>query len=589
MLIRLHIQNLAIAENICISLAQGLNIITGETGAGKSLLVDGLALLRGGKADTGLIRDGHESAVITGSFKVPPSSGVWRQFDVHGCLRDDENPDEITLRRVLSRTGKHRCYVNDTLVGTRVIQELAAELIDISSQFENQKLLNTETHTVYLDEFVGASDLRLKFSKAWQNAWSCASEIEALEKEINLRRREQDLCQFELNQIEQADLRDDEWTKVQRMVTLGQKAAQAAKLTTDVRAMVIEEDHSCLTLLSHCRKSAERLQKIAGTEKIPLELEKIDEITAHIEELLVQLDQTESLFQIDEHELQEALARSETYNALLQKFGPTLADVSRHRDHCIATVSQTDALNEKLSMLKANLTESITATLDLADKLSEMRTSGLTQLSSAIQKALAELGMPRARFVCELMSNSTNTLIKNTSPDIFEGIDTASLEKFFMLGRTGAEKAQFLMSANTGLAPQPIEKIASGGELSRTMLAIKSILFEDGTMSVFVFDEIDTGISGSIASKVGRKLSEFCAKRQALCITHLAQVACFASCHFIASKHLKKGKTLAEIKVATRQEQIHALASMVAGEKLTKESLAQAQALLVEAQGEMQL
>jgi DNA repair protein RecN (Recombination protein N) len=587
MLIRLHIQNLAIAENICISLAQGLNIITGETGAGKSLLVDGLALLRGGKPDLGLIRDGHESAVITGSFKVSNTSAVWRQFEAHGCLRDDEHPDEITIRRVLNRSGKHRCYVNDTQVSTKVIQELASELIDISSQFENQKLLNTETHTLYLDEFVGATELRLKFQKAWQAAWSNAQEIETLEKEINLRRREQDLCQFELEQIEQADLKEDEWTRVQRMVTLGQKTAQAAKMTSDLKSLLFEEDHSCLTLLNHCRKTIERLQKVAGTEKIPLSVGKVDEVSAHLEELLQQVDQTESLFQIDEHELQEALTRSEIYNALLQKFGPTLADISAHREHCLSTVSKTDALNEQLSLLKANLAASINSTLELAEALSKQRNSGLTQLSAAIQKALSELGMPRARFVCELVPHSSGMLNKVSSTDVFEGVDTASLETFLLLGRTGLERAQFLMSANAGLSPQPIEKIASGGELSRTMLAIKSILFEDGTMSVFVFDEIDTGISGSIASKVGRKLSDFCAKRQALCITHLAQVACFARCHFIASKHLKKGKTLAEIKVATRQEQIQALAGMVAGEKLTQESLAQAQALLSEAQGDV--
>jgi DNA repair protein RecN (Recombination protein N) len=249
--------------------------------------------------------------------------------------------------------------------------------------------------------------------------------------------------------------------------------------------------------------------------------------------------------------------------------------------------SKSDELNEQLITLKSNLMDKIKSTLELADALSRQRDSGLNQLSSAIQKALAELGMPRARFVCQLVPNATSSLYKATSPDVFDGVDASELEAFLMLGRTGTERAQFLMSANAGLSPQPIEKIASGGELSRTMLAIKSILFEDGTMSVFVFDEIDTGISGSIASKVGRKLSEFCAKRQALCITHLAQVACFASCHFIASKHLKKGKTLAEIKVATREEQIQALAGMVAGEKLTQESLAQAQALLSEAQGDV--
>jgi len=587
MLIRLHIQNLAIAENVCVSLTRGLNIITGETGAGKSLLVDGLALLRGAKADAGLIRDGNDSASVTGTFKLPQSSAVWAQLEAHGCLRDSEAPDEVTLRRALSRTGKHRSYLNDTQISTRVLQEIAAELIDISSQFENQKLLNSDTHTLYLDEFVETTELREKFQSTWQGAWTLISEIERLEKELALQKREQDLCQFELDQIEQACLRDDEWARVQRMVGLGQKAVHAARLTSDIRMMVADSEQSCLSQLSLCRRSIERLLKLAGSEKISLGIEKIDEISAHVEELLQQLDSTEDVFRIDEHDLQESLARSEIYNTLLQKFGPTLDHVRAHREHCIKTLSLSNALQEDISRKQKKLTETITASMAKARELSQRRAAGLSALSNSIQKALAELGMPRTRFLCELQRNSLATSPRSVNAETLSAINPDEIETFLVLSRSGAERAQFLMSANAGIAPQPIERVASGGELSRTMLAIKSVLFEDGAMSVFVFDEIDTGISGSIASKVGRKMAEFCAKRQALCITHLAQVACFANCHFIATKALKKGKTVAEIKVASAQERVHALAGMVAGERVTKESLAQAQALLKEAQGEL--
>ncbi|MEN9824467.1 MAG: hypothetical protein RI953_212 [Pseudomonadota bacterium] len=588
MLIRLHIQNLAIAENVCVSLTHGLNIITGETGAGKSLLVDGLALLRGGKADISLIRDGTETASVSGTFKLNSESAVWTLLENNGCLKDADAPEEVTLRRVLSRTGKHRAYINDTQISTRVLQEISSELIDISSQFENQKLLNPETHTWYLDEFVETTDLRHEYAQQWQEAWNRVAEIERLEKELALRKREQDLCQFELDQIDTAALREDEWSKIQRIVGLGQKAAQAGRLTTDVRNAVADSEQSCLSLLSLCRKSIERLGKLAGTENLPLKVEKIDEITAHIEELMVQLDSTEELFLIDEHELQEAFARSETYNALLQKFGPTLDDVRQHREQCLLTISQSDVLQEEHSNARRQFGIAVKSALKRAAELSQRRRAGLASISSAIQKALAELGMPRSQFVCELQSGAQATTHRNIAPSATEGLSTNELEAFVALTRSGAERAQFLMSANAGIAPQPIERVASGGELSRTMLAIKSVLFADGAMSVFVFDEIDTGISGSIASKVGRKLAEFCARRQALCITHLAQVACFANCHFIAAKSLKKGKTVAEIKVASETERVQALASMVAGERLTKESLAQAKALLSEAQGEFE-
>lgn len=584
MLIRLHIQNLAIAENVCVSLSRGLNIITGETGAGKSLLVDGLALLRGGKADVGLIRDGHDSASVTASFKLAAKSVLWELLEQHGCMKDEDAPDEITLRRVISRAGKHRAYLNDTQVSTRVLQELSSELIDISSQFENQKLLNTENHTWYLDEFVETTELREEYQSHWNSAWTRIGEIERLEKELALQRREQDLCQFELNQIDQADIRDEEWSRVQRMLALGQKATHASRLTGEIRHIVSDADASCLAQLNLCRRAAERLGKLGGSEKLPLDTNKIDEISAHFEELMQQLEATEDLFRIDEDELQEAMARAEIYNTLLQKFGPQLEDVRAHRELCLSKLSQTHELQEAIERQKVLLRASISKAISTARSLSTRRSAGLLPLSNAIQKALAELGMPRTRFVCELQAPSHVPLPRLFQAEQLNFLPADELEIFLTLSRSGAERAQFLMSANAGIAPQPIEKVASGGELSRTMLAIKSVLFEDAAMSVFVFDEIDTGISGSIASKVGRKLAEFCAKRQALCITHLAQVACFANCHFIAAKNLKKGKTVAEIKVATPQERLQALAGMVAGERVTKESLAQAQALLSEAQ-----
>jgi DNA repair protein RecN (Recombination protein N) len=587
MLVRLHIQNLAIAENVCVSLTNGLNIITGETGAGKSLLVDGLALLRGAKADPALIRDGTESASVSGTFKVQSQSPAWELLEASGCLRDSDAPDEITLRRVLNRSGKHRAYVNDTQISTRILNEISSELIDISSQFENQRLLNPDTHTWYLDEFVGTTELREAYADEWQSAWNHAAEIERLEKELALQKREQDLCQFELDQIDQADIRDDEWNRVQRIVALGQKATQAGRLTSELRFMMVDSEHSCLTQLSTARRSIERLNKLAGKELLPLTIEKVDEISAHIEELLAQLDSTEDLFRIDEHELQDALSRAETYNVLLQKFGPTLDHVRSHREHCLEKLMQSSVLQDELGNTREQLKREVHQALKLAQELSRRRRAGLNGISSAIQRTLAELGMPRTQFVCQLQEgHSAPSAVRSLHPSAAETLSSDVLRSFLELTKSGAERAQFLMSANAGLAPQPIERVASGGELSRTMLAIKSVLFADGAVSVFVFDEIDTGISGSIASKVGRKLADFCAKRQALCITHLAQVACFANCHFIAAKSIKKGKTVAEIKVASADERLQALAGMVAGERLTKESLAQAKALIAEAQGE---
>ena len=588
MLKQLSIQNVAVAENISVDFDNGLNIITGETGAGKSILVDALALLRGGKVDASLIRDGTESALVAAVFYVLPSARVIKLLCEMGIATNPDDAREIALRRVLTRTGKHRAFVNDVPVNSKTLQVIASELIDISSQFDNQRLLETESHTRYLDQFVDALNLALQYVRKYEGSLGLLDQVRTLELEIALRKRELSLYAFELRQIEESQLAEADFFKVTNLVQLGNKSESAKRLCADMANLLSEGDHNLLSSLRFCKKNVEKLQRLAGAKKLSLSIEQVDEAVAHVESLLESVEATQAEFDIDDEKFAMACERLEIYNRILQKFGPELNDVFLYRDKCAGYLNQSSDLEERHKVLVQKAATSMTEAVTLADTLSKKRADGVKALATCIQRELGELGMPKARFICSIVANEHPVQSQALPQAVASMLPVPVVASFLRLGRLGAEHAQFLMSANAGLEPQPIEKVASGGELSRTMLAIKSVLFENDAMSVFVFDEIDTGISGNIAAKVGKKLAEFCITRQAICITHLPQVACFSCSHFIVSKSVRKNRTVAAIKRATNEEKLKELAGMLSGEKVTPESIAHARSLVLEARGVLQ-
>ncbi|MCA2959368.1 MAG: DNA repair protein RecN [Silvanigrellales bacterium] len=602
MLRMLSIQNIAIAENLVVDFDSGLNIITGETGAGKSILVDALSLLRGGKVDIGLIRDGAEAAHVAASFHLPVNSRTFGLLEELGIAPDADEPRLLSVRRSLSRSQKHRGYVNDVPVSTRVLQQVTADLIDISSQFENQRLLESEAHTRYLDHFSGLADTAAAFGKGYARYQALVREIASLEEERALRKRERELFEFELTQIDEGALSEAEWSSVQETLALGNKASSAQRIIASLNEALTDGEVNCLQLVRACHKSVERLVRLAAGVELKLRPERLEELSSLVEDIAYETQQTLSQFDIDEEKLQNAFARAEVYNRLLQKFGPSLADVHSHRERCVAHLERDVSLGGDVARLAKEAARVAEELVALASKLSEGRRKNRGGLAKAVMQELGELGMAKARFVCSLVDFEQATLsaesegtqpalatpvvLQSVPADVAAELSEAVRKRFTRLTRHGFERAQFLMSANLGLEPQPIERVASGGELSRTMLAIKSVLFEQESMSLFVFDEIDTGISGAIAAKVGRKLAEFCAARQALCITHLPQVACFARAHYVVSKQHTKTRTVARIAKATPEETLRELASMISGEEVTPESLAHARALVREARGQ---
>lgn len=582
MLRTLSVQNIAIAENLTVDFSSGLNVITGETGAGKSILVDALGLLRNQKVDLSLIRIGSDNAQVSAVFQIKKDSSIFETLEELGIGSLDEGR-EIVLRKLINRQSKHRAFINDVPVNLKTLQLVATDLIDISSQYENQHLLVPSHHTTYLDQFANCSAISVMVSKNVTVLNDLCAEINELDDEIKKHERECALYQFELNQIVEANVVESKWDEVQRIVSIGNKSAQASQICFDVMNMLTDTDDSCAARLKQSIKQIERLAKLAPNSSFPVDVENFRTALAGIEELSYQTQKTQQFFFIDESDLQAALERAEVYNKILSRFGPSIADVLNHKSTCEQSLNAGLNLSEKRDSLIATAAKLLVQTIQLAKKLSKARQESVKPLCARVEAELSELGMGKTKFVCELRQSEPASLSDKWPEIVLAELDDGHKKLANQLLKSGFERAQFLMSANMGFEPQAIEKVASGGELSRVMLAIKNVLFAKTPLSVFVFDEIDTGVSGQIAAKIGRKLAEFCRKRQAVCITHLPQVACFADEHLIAKKVTRANTTVATVKQASETERIEELAKMLSGERRTTESLAQAKRLVAEA------
>ncbi len=583
MLQQLIIQDIAIVDFLKIEFESGLNVITGETGAGKSLLVDALGLLRGQRVENSLIREGADQAAVSGVFRLPANSPVYALLENLGIPKNTDRPLEIILRRILQRNGKHRAFVNDFPVASRTLVAVSSELIDISSQFEHQRLLEPQHHTRYLDIFVECEDLFARFKQSWDDYLAGLRDIRTLEEDLALRARERALLEFELAQIEAVQPTENEFSKIQEVVSLGGRAQTARSVCRDLLESLTEGEFSCRQSLRVARKAVERLHKLAAGAKLPVRPESVDEILIHLDELANDVLQTDAKFDVDEEELSQASEKLESYDKLLKKFGPRFEDLRTHETKCRTFLEGNEAVASDIEANVEKTLAHLSSAFAAAKELTVKRRSGIAKLTQAIERELKELGMMKAQFSCQLVINSNHSS-RFVLPQAMESkLSPALSAQLSAVSASGFEAANFLLSANPGVEPKPLELVASGGELSRIMLAMKSVLFEQETTSIFVFDEIDTGISGSVAAKVGKKISEFCAERQALCITHLPQVACFANAHFVVSKVWDGRTTKARVKKASREDSVHELSKMLSGELVTPESVAQARVLLSQA------
>jgi DNA repair protein RecN (Recombination protein N) len=563
MLSCLRIRDLAIIDELELELGSGLNVLTGETGAGKSILVSALELVLGSKSRGELVRTGAKAAEVEALFDVGGDLGVRQQLQA----LDIEAEDELIVRRVLSNCGRSRAFVNGQLVTQQVLARVTRGLTDISSQHEHHTLTDPSTHLGFLDAFAGVASLRQQVARSYHALNQAESQLVEFEKRIREREARLELLNLQVEEIESAALRPGEDVELEQTCTRLRSVDTLLRLTGKAADILYEQDDSVLSGLASV---ARRVSEAACLDT------SLVAIASQLEILRSQLDDTArelgrhlASLRAEPEALQRAEERLYVLSKLKRRYGGSVESV---RAYLTAFRAELDELSEQATTRETLETEQARAlggATASARALSVERRSAATSLAAAISAELDSLGMGGARIQVEL-----SPLDGDAAEIVIDGA---------RLSADGLERVEFLLAPNRGEEARPLSRVASGGELSRAMLAIKCVLADLGPAGMYVFDEVDSGVGGGMAEIIGRKIRSVAQHRQVLCITHLPQIAVFADQHFKVEKVVSGERTLSTVRRLTRKEQQEEIARMLGGLRITAKTRAAARELLLQA------
>ncbi|MCQ2562375.1 MAG: DNA repair protein RecN [Alphaproteobacteria bacterium] len=548
MLNTLFISNIVLIDKLNIDFDKGLNVITGETGAGKSILLDALSLVLGAHSDTGLIRHGCDSATVIAEFFTTNQ-------DIIRFLEDNSIETEnniVTLKRVLHTDGRNKCYINDTYVSLKILKQVGDKLVEIHGQFSNHSLLNTELHIQSLDSFsVMQNEEFLSVYKQVQQYYyelhKARAQLQKLQSLIATSASEQDYLQFNIQELENLEIKPDEETTLndtRNNILNAKKHASILQEAVDI----IENNGNSIE--SQIYSVIRILERIKGDNQYSKEITELYEIADSIARITnaIQPEQ-QNTTSIDEIE-----DRLFTIRKLARKHNVPANYLSKKLEDMRQQLNIINNYDEELNKLTKEL-ESITLLFNTnAKQLTDLRNTYAECLRNELLKELPDLKLNSADFKVEILKSDDSAM--------------------------GQDRVTFMIKTNPGMPFAPINKIASGGELSRFMLALRVVLNNTSNIQTLIFDEVDTGISGATASAVGKKLKQLSKNTQLLVITHSAQVAGFADKHFKISKQVNNDTTITNIKELDSNERINEIARIISGEKITKESLASAENLI---------
>jgi DNA repair protein RecN (Recombination protein N) len=553
MILELRIKNFAIIDELDLSFSKGFNILTGETGAGKSIILNAVQLLLGDRASEELIRSSEEEASVEALFDISENREVQGRIQEKGQrLSGVEEGDSLLVRRVILRSGRGKAFINGNLATLGMLSEIGEELLTIYGQHEHQSLQRVDTHIDILDEFGELMGLREAFQNLFQRFTSLSQELERIRGEKESREKERELKAFQSREIEKAGIRigEEEALKEEKRVL-----AHAKKLTDFANGS--EEG-----LYSTEGSAIEKVQSVLhqGREMAMIDpslspiLKNLDGALIQLEEVALALRDYSKRIEVNPGRLEEIENRLEEIDRLKRKYGSTEANILRFKEEADETLKSFTSDEERLSQLEGEigpLREEIT---QRAQKLSRERKRVASELKKSVEKELATLGMKKTTFQVRVDDQA--------------------------LSNKGKDRIEFLISPNIGEEVKPLAKIASGGELSRIMLAMKRILAIIGGRQVLVFDEVDAGIGGAIAEVVGRKLRELSKHHQVICVTHLPQIACFADRHHSVKKGVKSGRTVTVVDPLEKDARVEEIARMLGGVKVTEKTRAHAQEMM---------
>jgi DNA repair protein RecN (Recombination protein N) len=559
MLAELRIVNFALIEQLSLQFQSGFTVLTGETGAGKSLLIDAIALLVGGRASTDQIRSGEDEAQLEAAFHLPDTHPLLQRLRSQDIIGQHES--ELILRRVLSRSGRHRVYVNGSLCPLRVLEELGGTLVDIHGQHEQQSLLATAKQLDALDAFGRLYELRGSYEQAYRGWKELRMQLDVLQNDVVDRARREDMLQFQAQEIEQACLLPDEEALLrserQRLV----HAHRLRELAQEAHVELQEDEQAVLTRLGRIGRI---LAELAQTDPTMGDCEQAaSESAIQLKELAGRLRDYAQQLEADPDRQAVVEERLDLIQRLKKKYGGSVEAVLVTGRLAQEELLLLDNREARIAELTARLDEEDRRLRTLAQQLSKTRIDAATRMTALVGAELVAVKMEQAVFQISVSSDESA-----------EG-----------LGPAGRDRVEFLLSSNRGEPPRPLGRVASGGELSRIMLALKTVLAEMDQVPVLVFDEIDTGVGGAVAAAMGTRLRKLGAFHQVFCITHLPQVASQAEHHLLVKKGLESQRTSTSVRALKGMGREEEIARMLSGLTITKKVRETAAELIAGAKG----
>lgn len=552
MLELLHIENIAIIEAADIEFAPGFNALTGETGAGKSIVIDSLSAVLGQRTSRELIRTGAEKAFVSAAF-----SGMAPELTEEFGIQPEAD-GTLLLQREIQTDGKNVCRVNGRPVTVGQLRALGARLLNIHGQHDGQQLLDEEQHIVYLDSFGRVESLAITYAEKYKNFTDIRRQIGALQMDEAEKARRVDTLQYQIEELRRAKLtpgEEEELTARRGMLRNAEKFLDAVAGAD----YALNGDDSGGGALSALRQAQDALSGVRHLDDAFGQLyERLGEAYSEVYDIAATVEDKRGELDVSPGELDRVESRMDLLYRLKKKYGATVEDMLDYQARCEAELAQIEDAGDTLARLEQALSKAEKEARQAAQALSDARKAAADRLTAQILTELQQLDMGKIRFAVDFAEKPLDS----------DGMDTV----------------RFLMSANVGEELRPIHKIASGGELARIMLAMKNVLSEQDHVGTMVFDEVDTGVSGRAAQKVAEKMARISRRKQVLCVTHLPQLAAMADTHFSVEKGERGGRTYTEVRRLDREQRRRELARLTGGSHVSQTMLDGAEELLVQAE-----
>ena len=547
MLALLHIENIAVIECADISFDAGFNVLTGETGAGKSIVIDAISAILGERAYRDMIRTGSTKASVRAVFTDVPQL-PW--FDENGVEYDPET----VIQREVFLDGKNICRVNGSLVTVSILRKLGIQLINIHGQHDSASLFDENNHLVLLDEYAGNASIKSDYTAAYQQVTQLQEQIDSMTMDESEKLRRMETLRYQIEEITKAELEigEDDALESRRKIL-----QNAEKLSDGIHAAVEslyggEDSDGAASLLAEAERELARLSRY--TDAYDALHEKIADLMYQVQDAAEEAREARDDLAYSADELEQIEARLDVIHRLRRKYGTSCADILEYWERAKIELDEIEFADDRLEQLRGKLVKAEAQAWDAAKLLRKSRMKAADALSGRILDELAQLVMPKVQFSCKFTETALTA----------SGVDTVA----------------FYMSANAGEAMKPLSKVASGGELARIMLAMKNVLAEQDQVGTLIFDEVDTGVSGRAAQKVAEKLKCVAQGKQVLCVTHLPQLAALASTHLLIAKEERSGRTYTTVTPLDKEGRKKELARIIGGATITETTLRSAEEML---------